>query len=156
MRQLAENFVKTLADTQLGRAINPHPVGGGASNNPLNLFNKEQISKLGNMSLNEVGKNVAFYMKGGDFGFGGTSSWYAKRRRAVFGGLAGLGVANALDINPLGLTDMANTLATLGAHGAMGYGIMGSGGRYSKAAGVGYLAATALNTFRGGDNVGPM
>lgn len=157
-----EEFAETLPRTEVGRVLSP-----------ISLFNKEQYGKLAKLAdeqgmtnmLSEMGSN---YFKGKTVSrVGDAGIEYAKEnadvllsrsrtRKVVVGGLAGLAAANAMGINPGGITDKVNNLVSLGGHYTVGRTLMEMGGK-SKAAGVGYLGLTAYNTlFNPGDNPGPM
>lgn len=148
--RFGERFAQELAGTGLGRVINP-----------FEGYNKEQFGKLarmaGDTSLTNIGKNYFTGRQISTIGESGikyteASARLASQRKLLYGGVLGLAAANALDINPGGLTDKVNNVAALGAHYTIGKGLMG----VNKLAGIGYLGMTAINTFRPGDQIGPM
>jgi len=134
--------------------------------NPLVLFKKEQASKLGKVFERGLGRfstNAPEMMKEYFAGkqYGSTADLGAElsraRTRKVTAGIGlGLVTANALGINPLGVTDAATNTAMLGVHSMIGSSMIKYGAGLSKGLGVGYLGLTALNTFRRGENAGPM
>ncbi len=143
--------------------------------NPITSFNKEQFRKLRTLAkANGMGDTL---MSAGENYFAGktikgvnaagTGIDYAQasaeemrslafKRKTIAGGVAAVGAASVLGINPGGITDKLENLGALGGHYAVGSTLMGMGGR-NKVAGIGYLGATAYNTlFNTGDNLGPM
>jgi hypothetical protein len=159
LAQFAGRFADAALSTKVGRALNPLPFS------PLQLFNREQGHKLMEMSGKDIGKNFSGYFRGQNmkhtnsglaFMPGDGDARRQTTRRLAAGLTGGLLGANALGINPMGATSAATSLAWLGAHGAIGTTLMNTGYAHSKIAGLGYLGATAVNTFRGGDNMGPM
>lgn len=121
--------------------------------NPLSLFQADQIGKLANMSMKDMHNAAGAYFRGA--GPMGDNVATGKLRQRVAIGAGSLMAANAVGVNPMGLTDKANNLAMLGVHMGLGYSAFKLGGA-GKLLGLGYMALTAGNTFRGGDNVGPM
>jgi len=133
--------------------------------NPLGLFTKEQGQKLAHTSPSGFMTATRKYFGGEDlmsivagtdeglaitYGFNGIKREGAAAMRQVAGSIAGgYAAASVLGINPL------EGLATLAGHGAIGLGALGMGGR-TRLAGMAYLGATAVNTFRSGNNMGPM
>lgn len=136
---------------------------------PLELFQAEQRGKLtkflsdrpvigtsanpGLLDSYFAGRNLT--MSGGEIGMGGADARLAKIRRRGAYAAGGLMAANTLGLDPFGATSAANNLAMLGAHGAVGHSMWRMGGK-GRIAGIGYLAAAGVNTFRSGDNTGPM
>lgn len=150
-------FVSSFLDNSVGRALNPMPVGSGGVQNPLNLFNKEQASKLAKTSPSGFMQGAKNYFGGdslmatpGGYAWRGARNSEAASLRQIAGAIAGgYAALSALDMNPL------SGVARLAGHGAIGMGLLGMGGGAS-VAGMGYLAAAGVNTFRGGNNMGPM
>jgi hypothetical protein len=143
---MLNRFASALGDTHVGRML---------AAGPLDAFQNEQSKKL----LREQGWGAAKnYMSGMNFN---GSSWSAidpgrGRARKTAAGLAGgLLAASALGVNPLGLASAASSLTALGANVTAGHTLYNMGGGF-RAAGVGYLGLTAFNTFRGGNQPGPM
>ena len=154
-KKLGEAFYESFQRSAFGRHLNP-------VHSPIDLFNKEQMTKLGHLLGENFGGSVKSYMqgsniveKGGDLGWGIANEKLAKTRKYAAAGAAGLLTANALGFDPFGATSGANSLAGLGANLAIGSTMYGSAHGGLKTAGVAYLAATAVNTLRGGDNLGP-
>ena len=133
--------------------------------NPLVLFKKGQQVKLAKMFergatgfRESASEGMRGYFGGKQYGGNaglGTSARAATTRKWAAGIGGGLLAANYLGINPLGVTDAATDLASLAGHGILG-GAMIKGGGLSKGLGIGYLGLAGLNTFRAGDNRGPM
>jgi urease beta subunit len=134
---------------------------------PLETHSKEQYSKLAKM-MGQPGASSKFadigynYFQGRNIKSIGEAIEYtdpnialANKRKIIAGTAFGLAAANAMDFNPGGITDTATTTAAFGGHYFAGRTLMGMGGR-ARVAGIGYLAATAVNTLRSGDNLGPM
>ena len=160
LSKFAKGFGESLASGPVGRSFMP---------GPLELFQQEQRGKLtrflgdkavvgsssspGLMDSYFSGRNMT--MSKGEIGFSETSERLAKHRKrgAMIGG--GLLAANTLGLNPFGATSGANNLATLGMHATVGSTMYGMGGG-ARMAGMGYMAAGAFNTFRSGNNPGPM
>ena len=88
--------------------------------------------------------------------WGSADEALGRTRTIAAGGAAGLLAANAFNFDPFGMTSGVNNLAQLGANATIGTTMYGAESKRLKLAGLGYLAATAVNTFRGGDNLGPM
>lgn len=154
----AYHFGSTLLDSRVGQTLSPGPI---------ELFKKEQMKKLQSLvgergvveMAQEMGSN---YFRGSNISMAGDSIEYsapnasrAAWRKGVAGAAFGLAAANTLDIGAFGATEQANNVAALGANTVIGTTMYGMGGK-ARVAGIGYLAATAVNTFRGGDNMGPM
>jgi len=154
---------------EFGQSFERGTVGKNLMPGPLELFKKDQMQKLGAMmdkngaldTIEIMGKN---YFAGSNIkSIGADAIEYdapnaAKGtfRKAVAGTAFGLAAANALDINPFGITDQATNLGMLGVHATIGTTLMGMGGK-AKVAGIGYLGLTAYNTLLNpGDNAGPM
>jgi hypothetical protein len=162
--KIGHEFVNAFLDNKVGRALNPMPIRSGGPENPLNLFNKDQLLKLANMSPAQMLGGAQSYFRGrtlrhGSEGLGFAGSinrGKAKVRRVAAGVGGGLLAANLLDIDPFGATGAANTLARLGAHGAAGLGITKMNMPHARLAGTAYMGFTAVNTLRGGNNLGPM
>jgi len=144
------------------------PVGSRMMPGPLELFQKQNQAKLASFVKGHIvgtsskpgmldsyfgGRNIT--IEDGVVGYSEARHDLAKiRTRAgyILGGLAG---ANVMGLDPMGLTSATNNLARMAAHGAIGSSLYGMGGG-ARVAGMAYLGATALNTFRAGDNLGPM
>ncbi len=151
-----ESFGKSFADTGVGRVVSP-----------LKLFEKEQLTKLSKLMDEQGVGNTLQDMSQQYFagrtveGIGSTVKYsapnarLASTRKVIAGAGIGLLAANAMGINPGGVTDKLNDLTSLGVHYSVGRSLMGMGGK-AKIAGIGYLGATAINAFRDGDNTGPM
>lgn len=156
--QFAQEFGTTFAEGKIGRTVMPGPI---------ELFKKEQMKKLqslvGERGVTEIAQEMGSnYFRGSNVKSIGDSIEYTaenagvgKLRKGIAGAAFGLAAANALGIEAFGATDQANNLAALGAHATIGSTMYSMGGK-AKMAGIGYLAATAINTFRDGDNMGPM
>lgn len=154
--QFGEDFLGSVAKTELGKVINP-----------FEAYNREQFGKYARLVQKEgitglgkdyfAGKTITSIEDSARYTEASSSNLanMALKRKMLYGAAFGLAAANSLDINPGGLTDKATSAAFLGAHYTIGRGLMGMGGK-GKIAGIGYLAATALNTFREGDQQGPM
>lgn len=150
-----EELAGAFPKTEVGRVLSP-----------LELFNKDQLVKLNRLVESDgsaVKKMGQDYFAGktiqsiSDDGLKYTEPkpGLGRARKIVAGAALGLGAANLLGINPGGLTDKANNLASLGMHYTLGRTLMAKGGN-SRIAGIGYLGLTAFNAFREGDNEGPM
>ena len=151
-----EDFGKSFAETEVGRVVSP-----------LKLFEKEQFNKLAKLMDEQGTTNVLGDMSKQYFAgrtvegvdsvvrYTPVNEGLARSRKVLAGAGAGLLAANALGINPGGVTDKLNDLSMLGAHYTIGRSLMGMGG-LKRVAGIGYLGATAINTFRNGENTGPM
>jgi len=156
--KFAQEFGATFSKGKVGQTIMPGPI---------ELFKKEQMKKLQSMveerSFTEVAQEIGSnYFKGSNVESIKDTIEYtaanAKRgsyRKGIAGAAFGLAAFNTLGIEAFGATDQANNLASLGAHGVIGSTMYKMGGK-ARMAGVGYLAATAVNTFRDGDNLGPL
>jgi hypothetical protein len=158
--KFARGFGETLHGGAIGRTMMP---------GPLELFAKEQRGKLARFVKDKdlIGKEGApglidsyfagrnLTMRNGDIGFTAADEVIGKGRRIAAWGAGGLLAANAFMPNAFGVTDAANNLAALGTHGVIGSTMYKMGGA-ARIAGIGYLGATAVNTFRRGDNTGPM
>jgi len=156
LASFGESFGKSFADTEVGRVVSP-----------LKLFEREQLNKLSKLMDQQGFSSVASDMSkqyfagrtvkniGSSIEYTAENAKLATARKVIAGSAAGLLAANALGINPGGITDKLNSAAALGTHYAVGRSLMGMGGA-ARVAGIGYLGATAINTFRDGDNIGPM
>jgi hypothetical protein len=160
--KLGAEFVGNLLDNKVGRALNPFAAGVIENTNPISLFNRDQFGKLANLNMAKISSTGKNYFSGKQLTptpdgllWSNADAGRAKMRRIGGGITGGLLAANMLGANPLGATDAANNVAMLGAHGAIGYGMMKMTGK-ARLAGIGYLAAAGINTFRRGDNIGPM
>jgi hypothetical protein len=143
------------------------PVGKYISPGPLELFEKEQRSKLLAFSRQTsafdmltnyfAGKNLSINKTDIDFEASSPDMDIRRRlRRGVVGTKLGIAGANVLGINPFGVTDQLNNLSWLATHATIGMGLFGMKNPIGKVAGIGYLGATLINTFRSGDNFGPL
>ncbi|RMG66898.1 MAG: hypothetical protein D6710_11995 [Nitrospirae bacterium] len=150
---------------ELGESIATGPVGSRLMPGPLEIFKAEQVKKLQAFARDRGAINMArAYFEGrnitmtaaGDLAHTAENESLRKVRRFTAGAALGIAGADALGINPLNLTEAAKSAAMLGVHGTIGYGMMGMGSGVAKLAGTAYLGSTVLNTFRGGDNIGPM
>ena len=160
LAKFARRFGSALAEGPVGRTVMP---------GPLELFQAEQKGKLSRfltkspvMGSAEKPGLIDSYFSGRnmvngkeDFAFGEADAALAKRRTRGAYAIGGLLVANTLGIDPFGATSGVNNLAMLGAHATVGSSLYAMGGK-SRVAGMAYLGAAALNTFRSGDNAGPM
>jgi hypothetical protein len=151
--KLGEAFFESFQKSVIGRNMMP---------GPLDLFRAEQRGKFARMIGDDTQGSVKNYFEGrnvstaGDsLQWGDTNDKLAKTRKYAAGGAAGLLAANAFGFDPFGATSGANNLTQLGANTAIGTTMYGSGSKGLKLAGLGYLATTAVNTFRDGDNMGP-
>lgn len=152
-KKLGEAFFESFHSSVVGRNMIP---------GPLELFTREQAGKFARMIGDDVQGSATNYLQGrnvskaGDgLEWGASNEKLAKARRYAAGGAAGLLAANAFGFDPLGVTSKANNLAQLGANASIGTSMYGSSNGKLKLAGTAYLAATAVNTFRDGDNLGP-
>jgi len=154
--RFGSDFLEAGSKTGLGKIVAP-----------LDAHNMEQYRKLGQL-IGSKESNVAFsdiaynYFQGRNIKNVGQAIEYtdpnralSRNRKMLYGTAFGLAAANALDINPGGVTDKATSLGMLGGHYYAGKTLMAMGGK-AKIAGLGYLGAAAINTFREGDNLGPM
>lgn len=154
--RFGEKALGAFPETEVGKVISP-----------IALFEREQFKKLNKLAMDTngtplrdmareyfSGRNI---MKVADEGieYSDANEALGRTRKIVAGAAIGLGAANALGINPGGVTDKMNNLAALGGHYAVGRTLMRMGGN-ARVAGIGYLGATAINTLRAGDNTGPM
>lgn len=153
-----QDFLESLVKGPVGKHITP---------GPLELFEKEQRSKLLAFSQQTsafdmltnyfAGRNLTINKS--DIGFETTSpnmDLRKKLRRGIVGTKLGIAGASVLGVNPFGATDQLNNLSWLATHTTIGVGLFGMKNPIGKVAGVGYLAATLANTFRPGDNLGPL
>lgn len=121
--------------------------------NPLSLFQGDQLTKLAKLSGEDIGKGFSAYWHGeGALGADPRVARIRQRSIMAAGSLIG---ANALNINPFGLTDKVNNMVAFGAHMGLGYAAFKLGGA-GKLLGLGYMAMAGANTFRPGDQIGPM
>lgn len=156
-KKLGEAFYESLQRSAAGKYLNP-------AHSPIDLFNKEQRTKLMHMLGENTGGSVKSYMQGsniekaadGSMSWGAADEKLAKARKYTAGAAAGLLTANALGFDPFGATSGVNSLVGLGANIGIGATMYGSAHGGLKTAGLAYLAGTAVNTFRPGDNIGPM
>lgn len=157
--KLAGEFVNGFLNNKVGRALNPYPHSSGGMTNPLNLFNKDQLNKLAHMSGADISSTMGSYFRGRQFGGMGEAAGdigraSIRRNAAMIGG--SLVAANMLDIDPFGAVGAVGGLGKVAAHGLAGLSIRHMSFRHAKLAGNAYLALTALNAFRGGDQAGPL
>lgn len=159
-RALGSSFMKSFAEGPVGRTAMP---------GPLSLFQAEQRGKLRRfmsetpmLSNGESRGMLNAYFAGANMratdngiSFGADNARRGKIRRIGAGVGGGILAANALGINPFGVRDAAENLGWLGAHATVGHAMYGMGGG-ARLAGMAYMGAGAINTFRGGDNLGPM
>jgi len=150
------SFFESGSQTTLGKIVAP-----------LETHSKEQYNKLAKMMGQPGGGNTFAdigynYFQGKNIKNIGDGIQYtepnmglANKRKIIAGAAFGLAAANAMDFNPGGITDTATTTAAFGGHYFAGRTLMGMGGG-ARLAGIGYLGATAVNTLRSGDNLGPM
>ena len=130
---------------------------------PIDLFRGEQFKKLTNFAkqkgftgmVGEYFKGGWLGETGGGVGFVNSTTELARARKLTAGIGGGLLAANAMGIDPIGATSAASALAMGGAHAVAGTTMMKMGGK-TKLAGMAYLGSAAINTFRGGNNLGPM
>lgn len=158
---LGADFLEEFPKTPIGETVSP-----------LKLFQREQLGKLSRlMDTNGTGSTLGGMAR--QYFSGQTISRIsdsaieyapmeaqaamriANRRKLIAGTAFGLAAANSLDINPGGITDKLTNASMLGVHYGIGRTLMGMGGK-TKLAGMAYLGTAALNTFRPGDNLGPM
>lgn len=123
--------------------------------NPIDLFKAEQRRKLGALISGNPKAAFEGYFQGANFTPRGISASNtdiakARARAAYFGG--GLLAANTLGIDPFGITSGITNVVSTAAHAGVGSALFMGGHRIMGSA---YLAATAVNTFRRGDNLGP-
>ena len=148
---------------RIGSALYKGPGRNLMPGGPISLFHGEQLTKLTGFAKEKGFTNmVGEYFKGGWLGETAGKVGYVSRdvgvarTRKIAGGVAGgLLAANAAGVDPFGATSAATSLAMGGAHLGIGATMMKMGGR-GKLAGMAYLGATAVNTFRRGNNLGPM
>lgn len=158
MLKYGQKFLQSLNKGYVGQTFNP---------SPLSLFQKDQRGKLANFVSEKVAKNPGDHLKsyfegrnlvgaGGDLAWGSaTNQSVGLARKVGMGAAAGIAGASLLGIDPFGVTSAARAGASAAMHGTIGMGMYRMGGA-SKIAGLGYLGLTAANTFRRGDNLGPM
>lgn len=159
---MALNFGRDFA-----QSIVKGPVGRHLAPGPLELFEKEQRTKLLAFSNQTsafdmltnyfAGRNLEVNKTGIGFEASGPNTDIRRKlRRGVVGTKLGIAGASVLGINPFGVTDQLNNLSWLATHATIGAGLFGMNNPIGKVAGIGYLAATAINAFRSGDNLGPL
>lgn len=155
---------------RLGRAFTETHAGKALMPGPLEMFQEQQRGKLMRFLQNTPvsgadnapglmdgffgGRNIEFNSNG-EIGLSEASDRLAKIRTRGAIAVGSLMAANTLGVNPMGLTSGLNNLAMLGVHATIGSTLYRAGG-VGKVAGLAYMGAAAINTFRGGDNAGPM
>jgi len=158
MLKYGQKFLKSLNKGYIGKTFNP---------SPLSLFQQEQKGKLASFMADKVAKSPSDHFKNyfagrslvldsaENVGWGAINEGLGSARKLGWGAAAGVAGASMMGIDPFGITSGAKGAASLGIQGSIGMGLYRMGGM-SKLAGIGYLGATAINTFRRGDNWGPM
>lgn len=152
-KKLGEAFFESFQSSVVGKTLLP---------GPLDLFTKEQAGKFSRMAQEDGMGTIRNYFEGRNLSTAGDAlQWgsadesLGKARTYAAGGAAGLLAANAFGFDPFGATSGVNNLAQLGANATIGTTMYGAKSGRLKLAGTAYLAATAINTFRDGDNLGP-
>jgi hypothetical protein len=152
-KKLGEAFFESFHSSIIGQKMLP---------GPLELFTKEQAGKFVRMSEADGMGTIKNYFEGRNLSvgedalqWGSADEALGKTRKYAAGGAAGLLTANAFGFDPFGATSGVNNLTQLGVNATIGTTMYGADSKKLKLAGLGYLAATVVNTFRDGDNLGP-